>query len=249
MEDTSGRSAAETPRTVVLIPARGGSKSIPRKNLAMVGGCSLLTRAIRTAQAANVGEVCVSTEDGWISSQAISCGVSVIDRPQRLAQDDSQAVDVYRHARDVLKLSRQDIMVVMQCTSPMTTPSDVQKALQYLAAGYELVQTVVPFHGLVFSSIGQCLTWKPGTSTNRQEREQLWQLNGGAAAFEVNYLDRAWGSGLIGLAPADYPHCLDIDSVEDLERARMVISGEQSQRSGRYRGTLCEVVGSDDGYR
>ena len=73
---------------VAVIPARGGSKGVPRKNLREVGGVPLVVRAIRSAQAAaSVDRVVVSTDDAEIAAVAFAAGADVVDRPADLAGD------------------------------------------------------------------------------------------------------------------------------------------------------------------
>src|SRR5687768_13201318 len=85
--------------TLAVVPARGGSKGVPRKNLRLLGGVPLIVHTLRAAQAARrLDRVVVSTEDGEIADVARREGVQVIQRPLALAADDVQNTDVVRHA-------------------------------------------------------------------------------------------------------------------------------------------------------
>ena len=85
--------------TVALIPARGGSKRLPRKNILEVGGLPMLAHPIRTARDSGLFErVLVSTEDAEIAQVARQHGAEVIERPAEIAQDRSTVVQVCLHA-------------------------------------------------------------------------------------------------------------------------------------------------------
>ena len=79
-------SELERLHVAALIPARGGSKGIPRKNLERVGGQTLIGRAVRTCLVSVASEVYVSTEDAEIAAETRAAGGAVIDRPAELAQ-------------------------------------------------------------------------------------------------------------------------------------------------------------------
>ena len=110
---------------VAIIPARGGSKGIPRKNLQMCGGMTLLERAIRTCQQAGyLSGVFVSTEDSEIAKHATDCGAAVIDRPAELATCNATTVDVLLHGIKSAKV-HSPVTCLVQCTAPLTTPVDI----------------------------------------------------------------------------------------------------------------------------
>ncbi|MGO3032894.1 MAG: acylneuraminate cytidylyltransferase family protein, partial [Microbacterium gubbeenense] len=88
-----------TGETVAIIPARGGSKGVPRKNILRVGGIPLVARAVRTAGAADGNaRVIVSTDDDEIAGVAESWGAEVVRRPADLADDAATSEDAVLHA-------------------------------------------------------------------------------------------------------------------------------------------------------
>ncbi len=126
-------------RAVAFIPARAGSKRIPRKNLREVNGRSLLDRAIDSARACGAA-VIVSTEDAGIRKAALDRGVAVHDRPASLATDDARVEDAISHLLHsgmperltrALGLGDEppDVIVVLQPTSPLRTAVHVREAL------------------------------------------------------------------------------------------------------------------------
>lgn len=131
-----------------LVPARGGSKSIPYKNLVPVNGVPLLNYGIRAAQAAGCLErIVCSTDDERIAAHAVSLGIEVDRRPDHLATDEAAVADV---ARDFLlrrdESSRPDIIVLIQPTSPFLLPQHVRMLTERLLgdATANSAQTVAP---------------------------------------------------------------------------------------------------------
>lgn len=109
-------------RAGALIPARGGSKSIPRKNLVEVGGALLAVHAIRAALHPQVREVWVSTEDEEIVRVAEEGGARVLLRPAGLASDEATTEDVLLHFATAVSFN---LWVLLQCTCPFTTSRDI----------------------------------------------------------------------------------------------------------------------------
>lgn len=117
-------------RTVAIIPARGGSKQVPRKNLERVGGVPLVVRAVRAAVAAEgVDLIVVSTDDLEIAAVSRAAGARVIHRPAELAGDTATSESAILHALDELEAQgeRFDIVAFLQATSPFI-PSDALTA-------------------------------------------------------------------------------------------------------------------------
>lgn len=116
---------------VIIIPARGGSKGIARKNLAMVAGRPLIAWAIEAALAA-AGAVVVSTEDAEIAETARSLGAEVpFSRPDELAGDDVSLIPVIAHAaRALSEMGRDfDLVASLQPTAPLVRASTIERAI------------------------------------------------------------------------------------------------------------------------
>ncbi|HET7472999.1 MAG TPA: UDP-N-acetylglucosamine 2-epimerase [Candidatus Limnocylindrales bacterium] len=144
-------------RILFLIPARGGSQRVPRKNLRTVGGVPLVARAVRLARAAAAAlgggahRVVCSTDDAEIAAVARAWGAQVLDRPGELATATATSVDVALHALDVAGRaspgSAPDVVVLLQPTSPLTEPADVVGAIErFEASGRRSVVSVTPSH-------------------------------------------------------------------------------------------------------
>lgn len=116
---------------VAITLARGGSKSIPNKNLAVVNGKSLLERAVECGKAALVDEHYVSSDSPEILSEANRLGARTILRPAELAQDDTTSAAAIAHALNVVSL-KIDYVVEIMCTSPFKTALDVDAVVKKL---------------------------------------------------------------------------------------------------------------------
>jgi CMP-N-acetylneuraminic acid synthetase len=119
-----------------LVPARGGSKSIPRKNIVPLRGRPLLDYGVRAAQASGMLECIVcSTDDADIAARAHTLGLDVVPRAPELASDDAK-VDAVAQAflLDVPAVRRPDAVVLVQPTSPFLLPEHVRKLIEALNA-------------------------------------------------------------------------------------------------------------------
>lgn len=142
-------------RVLAVIPARGGSKGVPAKNLAPVGGVPLVARAVRECRAArHVTDVVVSTDDAAIAETARQAGAEVVLRPADLAGDTATSEAAVLHALDAheaLHGVRVDVVLLVQCTSPFLTREDVDGVAAAVAHGdADTAVTVAPFHGFVW---------------------------------------------------------------------------------------------------
>ncbi|MGV9879475.1 cytidylyltransferase domain-containing protein [Streptomyces sp. NPDC003006] len=148
---------ASTPvrRVLAVIPARGGSKGVPAKNLAPVGGVPLVVRAIRECLGARlVTDVVVSTDDQVIAEAARAAGAEVVLRPAAIAGDTATSEAAVLHAMDAheaLHGARVDVVLLVQCTSPFLTREDIDGvAAAVVENGADTAVTVAPFHGFIW---------------------------------------------------------------------------------------------------
>ena len=132
-------------RVVAVVPARGGSKGVPGKNLREVAGVSLLHRALQTATACNyVDAVVVSSDDDAILQHAgLVPGVLTLLRPSELATDASSMAPVVDH---VLSIHDADIVVLLQPTSPLREVHDIKGGLERFVAAGGGRRTLSPRH-------------------------------------------------------------------------------------------------------
>jgi N-acylneuraminate cytidylyltransferase len=125
------------PRVLGLIPARGGSKSIPRKNLRPVAGRPLIAHSIEAARASRtIDRIVVSTDDDEIAQTALGLDAEVpFARPPDLAKDDTPDLPVFRHALDWFDEHegwKPEIVVQLRPTSPLRRPEDIDRAVEIL---------------------------------------------------------------------------------------------------------------------
>ncbi|GAO05975.1 putative N-acylneuraminate cytidylyltransferase [Streptomyces lydicamycinicus] len=143
------------PTVVAVIPARGGSKGVPAKNLAAVGGVPLVARAVRECRAARlVTDVVVSTDDAGIAAAARGAGAVVVRRPGDIAGDTATSEAAVLHAMDAYEAEQGasvDAVLLVQCTSPFIVREDIDGvAAAVVEGGADSALTVAPFHGFVW---------------------------------------------------------------------------------------------------
>lgn len=105
-----------------IIPARGGSKRLPGKNLMLLKGVSLLERTIRQAKRAFPVSV-VTTDSSEIIKETLRCGITALLRPDRLASDTATSAEVVDHV--ILTYPRFEWFCLLQVTSPLRTVEDI----------------------------------------------------------------------------------------------------------------------------
>lgn len=139
---------------LALIPARGGSKGIPGKNLRPVGGVPLLARSVRAArQADRLGAVWVSSDDASIGALAEQEGAGWLQRPAAIAGDQASSEAALLHALHTLAQvgSLPPVFVFLQCTSPFTTPAQIDAVVEALGGSdANMAFSVVPWHGFLW---------------------------------------------------------------------------------------------------
>ncbi|MEV0281656.1 acylneuraminate cytidylyltransferase [Streptomyces sp. NPDC050610] len=143
------------PTVLAVIPARGGSKGVPAKNLAAVGGVPLVARAVHECRAArHITDVAVSTDDPGIAAAARGAGAVVVQRPGDIAGDTATSEAAVLHAMDAYEAAHGtavDVVLLVQCTSPFIAREDIDGVTEaILAGGADTALTVAPFHGFVW---------------------------------------------------------------------------------------------------
>ncbi len=220
-------------RVLAVIPARGGSKGIARKNLQRVGGVPLIGRAIRLAQDVSaIQSVCVSTDDPEIAQAAVDFGATVLDRPAELASDTARSEDALLHAIEALadRGEKFDVLVFLQATSPFVAPESVAEAVDAVSSGSaDVAMAVTPSDAFLwkhtasgFDAVNHTLDARP----RRQDREQEYRETG---AFYVLAIPgfmaarfRFFGTVVPVLVPEGTS--LEIDTPEQLELAQSLAS-------------------------
>ncbi|WP_309708149.1 acylneuraminate cytidylyltransferase [Pseudolysinimonas sp.] len=216
---------------VAVIPARGGSKGVPGKNLRRVGGMPLVGRAVAAARGATgIDRVVVSTDDAEIAAVAREWGAEVIDRPAAIAGDEASSESALLHALDTLRARgvEADILVFLQATSPFIDSADLDDAIGRVAAGSEdAVFSAVESWGFLWRHGADGMTGinhDPAARPRRQDRSPEYLETGAfyvldAAGFRVA---RHRFFGRTGVALVEERHALEIDTAEQLRLANAI---------------------------
>jgi N-acylneuraminate cytidylyltransferase len=220
---------------LAVIPARGGSKGVPGKNVRPVGGRPLIEWTIRAAQGSRyVDRTVLSSDDAGIIAVAQEAGCEVpFVRAAELATDEAGSVEVVVDA--VERVGAHDLVVLLQPTSPLRRAEDVDAALQTLIAtgapSCVSVTEATDHPWLTFGEDGGRLIAycapPPGAGLRRQDLPAAWVLNGAVYAVRTDALmaDRALfhpGRSALHVMPAD--RSVDIDTLADLDRAEALLA-------------------------
>ncbi|CAL9457936.1 N-acylneuraminate cytidylyltransferase [Streptomyces sp. Tu 3180] len=250
MSDPQAGQVPPVRRVLAVIPARGGSKGVPAKNLAPVGGIPLVARAVRECRAARyVTDVVVSTDDQAIAAAARQAGAEVVLRPAAIAGDTATSEAAVLHAmesHEALHGAPVDVVLLVQCTSPFLLREDVDGvAGAVVEQGADTAVTVAPFHGFIWRDAADAAdtdTAGGGHGVNhdksfrprRQDRPQDLLETGAAYAMDAagfrEHRHRFFGR--TELVRTDPARVLEIDDPHDLARARALAPLFDADRPG-----------------
>ena len=213
---------------LALIPARGGSKGIPGKNLQQVGGVPLVCRSIRAAQASNgVGRVMVSTDDDAIAAAAAAEGAGVIRRPAAIAGDTASSESALLHALEQLEQQGplETELVFLQCTSPFTTGHQIDAVLSTLRADdCNSSFAVSPWHGFLWRTDGRGINHDPEQPRQRrQDLEPAFLETGAIYAMNIAAFRRCGSRFCLPTRPVVVEQVgPEIDTPDDLALCRSI---------------------------
>jgi len=216
-------------RILYLIPARGGSKGVPDKNIKEMLGTPLISYTINAAQevASPLDCVCVSTDSVKIKSVVESRGLEIpFLRPLELATDSATTESVIFHAIDYFKDKNEvyDVVVLLQPTSPLRNSKHIKEALEsFFQSDVDMVVSVKetksnPYYilfeeneeGFLFKS-------KQGNFTRRQDCPKVYELNGAVYIFSIEKFLKNGFAGLVNRKKylMDEMSSVDIDTELD----------------------------------
>jgi CMP-N,N'-diacetyllegionaminic acid synthase len=175
-------------KILAIIPARGGSKGVPRKNIKLLGGKPLLLHAYECADNSKYEiDIVVSTDSDEIKTICIENNVRVIDRPAALAEDSSSVTTVIHHVLESLNIN-YDLIILLQPTSPFRKSKELDQIIAFfekdtLLEGVISVVSVEDNHPARMYSLDSDFIMKPFLSskdetTRRQDLNPVYLRNG-----------------------------------------------------------------------
>jgi CMP-N,N'-diacetyllegionaminic acid synthase len=199
-------------RVVAVIPARGGSKTVPGKNIRPLAGRPLIAWSIEVGrQVPEIDRIIVSTDDAQIASVSREHGAEVYARPPHLATDEALVIDALKDLIGTLQAEHEqpEWLILLEPTCPLRTADDVRACLQLLAqGGYDSVATFKEadlnphrawriVEGIPEVFIPGAVPWLP-----RQKLPKAYQLNGAVYVFRTKLLAAETKSLLLGKSTA-----------------------------------------------
>lgn len=185
-------------KPLVVIPARGGSKGILRKNIKPLAGRPLIQYTIEAARKLFADEIiCVSTDDQSIKETVESLGLTVpFLRPSELATDESGSFGVLLNALDHYEANNYspDVIILLQPTSPFRNAQHIEEALMLFNYQYDMIVSVQETKSNPYSVLfedneeGLLEKSKNGNFSRRQDCPKVWELNGAIYIINVHSL-------------------------------------------------------------
>lgn len=229
-----------TENILCIIPARGGSKRLPRKNILPLAGKPLIAHSIEHALKSRcINKVVVSTDDPEIESVSRQAGAEVIVRPKHLACDMSTSESALLHALDEVEKTgfKPDLIVFLQCTSPIRSADDIDAAIKYfheqqadsLLSGCENAR----FLWRKTETAWQSLNYDYQHRKREQDHPEEIQENGSIYVFKPQVLrqqNNRLGGGKIVVYRMDYWSSFQIDSPEDAVLCEWILKSKQMVR-------------------
>lgn len=235
---------------VAIIPARGGSKGIVKKNITDFLGNPLITYTIKQAiNSEEIDDVYVSTDAEDIAMISREAGAQVIERPDRLAGDKADTESALVHALQEIRDrgSNPETIVLLQCTSPLRREGDIDGAINLVSEeGFDSALSACKDHKFYWSFCGEKaepINYNPQTRKRRQELEsERYQENGSIYVFRADILEEKGCrlGGEIGVYEMPKIMSDEIDTPEDLQRVESIgeaISFNQKNHEFRWKGT------------
>ena len=227
---------------LAVVPVRGGSKGVPRKNVKNLGGKPLVAHVLETLkQVQGVDHVIMSTDDTELMKVGRDCGVDVpFERPPELAKGTSPLVAVNKHALDFFaeQGTVYDAVISVQATCPFLRAESLQKAVDvWKETGCDSVSSMVEVtdsHPDIFKRLAEDSRIEPfwgfptQTEVRRQDRTPAYRFTGGFYLRSADLLNRiepkgrALGDDARGVAVSEY-EAVDINTVMDFHFAEFLV--------------------------
>lgn len=228
------------PRLLAVIPARGGSKGLPKKNIQPLAGFPLIAHSILLAKMTKeIDRVIVSTDDAEISQVAQAYGAEIpFMRPKEIAQDDTPMWPVVRHALKTIEdqeKNRYDFVLLLDPTSPGRIPQDIEQSLKLLSQNKK-ADGIVGVSEPEFNPLWNCVIEKNGWMNNlveagkvytrRQDVPKVFRINASLYIWRSEFIrghEANWREGRHLIHEIPESRGIHIDSLIELKRTEILI--------------------------
>lgn len=223
-----------TKKVLAIIPARGGSKGLPRKNLLNLAGKPLITWTIESSLGSKyITKTIVSSDSDEILEVAKGFGSDILKRPEELAKDTSSSEVVVKHAIEAID-EKYDYVVLLQPTSPLRGTNDIDSAFEKLfSSDATALISVCEYDNKILKAFKENeFGYIEGISNNkypfmrRQDLPKTYMSNGAIYIIKVDEFLRnnSFFTNKTILYPMDEIKSLDIDTKEDLAKVEKYIN-------------------------
>ena len=225
--------------TIAIIPARGGSKGVPGKNVRRLLGKPLIAHSILDAkESKNTDKIYISTDDKEIAEVSVQYGAEVIYRPADLASDTASSESALIHALSEIEQTgiSPSLIVFLQCTSPIRTGVDIDYAIQKLQSDHaDSLVSVSPSHRFLWEEIDEVaksINYDYRDRPRRQDMNPQYVENGSIYIFKPWVLKELGNrlGGKVSLFVMEEEASWEIDSIHDFEIAESLLK-KQVNRS------------------
>ena len=217
---------------IVIIPARGGSKGLPGKNIRNLADLPLIAHSILSAKEAKlVDKVYVSTDDREIAEVSQEYGAEIIHRPEQLANDTATSESALIHAVEQIESNSMeiDLVVFLQCTSPIRTGTDIDNAIKKVKTeSADSLLSVSPSHRFLWQEVdgrAKSINYDYSRRLRRQDMQPQYVENGSIYIFKpwvLKELNNRLGGKII-LFQMSEAASWEIDSPLDFEIAESIL--------------------------
>lgn len=234
---------------IAIIPARGGSKRIPRKNLVNLDGKPLIAHSIISAKKSKYldGEIYVSTDDKTIAAVAAKYGAKLIERPKKLASDTATTLAALKHA--IKNLERNgvnfDTVVLLQATCPFRKVSTTDAGIKKLWDNWDKYKVIFSVRSSKFPPNWllrirdeklEFILPNNFSKIRSQDLGQIYEIDGVLYVYKKEHLMNSrkypFAENASGYILTDKIEAVDIDDPQDLEIAKAILrSKPQDERN------------------
>ena len=220
-----------------FIPARGGSKGVPNKNIKEFAGKPLIVHSIEYAlNCSQIDEVVVSTDDDKIAKIARKAGARIVNRPPELSTDSAVTESAIHHF--VNKFNKKpDILVLLQPTSPYRPKGSLENAITHFTEnGFDSLLSIIPTHRFFWRVKDDQTTFAEYDYLNRPHRQDLkredirYMENGSLYIFTRRHFDKTGNrlGGKIGYVEWLEEYSIEIDTPLDFNMVEIIFKSQNS---------------------